>query len=253
VSLLDRRRQAELARLVDTEISISVDTTGAHLRLQARAHQDAAYSRSRTSAASITAGSPRRSRRGSRTSPRPSPSARPLGRAGVEDFAIVAYHRAGRRAFSDRPTARRRATSAALDLLDGIAGTVVRRYELRLLVALAPCSSGRRTARIPGRGGLRARPSSAIASATRGCHTVASGLLLFHQSRAELATCISSQATARAGARMATALEMLVYENLGARLLGRPAYAIVAAAGTGVLRARGRRRLRLTCRTTRRS
>jgi class 3 adenylate cyclase/predicted ATPase len=141
--------------------------------------------------------------------------------AGVMDFAIVAYHRAGQRAFersaySEASSHLRR----ALELLDGVADTVVREgYELQLLVALGPVLVGTKGYSNPEVETVyaRARELCDRVGDARLRYTVASGLLLFHQSRAELATCIElcNQRLVLAQELADPALEMLVYENLG--------------------------------------
>ncbi len=141
--------------------------------------------------------------------------------AAAADFAIIAYHRAGQRAFersaySEASSHLRR----ALELLDGVADAVPREgYELQLLVALGPVLVGTKGYSNPEVEAVyaRARELCDRVGDVRLRYTVLSGLLLFHQSRAELATCIElcTQRLALAQELGDPALEMLVYENLG--------------------------------------
>ncbi len=141
--------------------------------------------------------------------------------AGETDSAIVAYHRAGQRAFERSAYAEASShLRTGLGLLTGIPDAVEReRRELQLLVALGPVLVGTKGYSNPEVEEVyaRARELCDRFGDARLRYTVLSGLLLFHQSRAELATCVelTEQRLALARELDDPALEMLVHENFG--------------------------------------
>ena len=141
--------------------------------------------------------------------------------AGETDAAIGAYHRAGQRAFERSAYAEASShLRRGLELLDGIADAVEREQrELQLLVALGPVLVGTKGYSNPEVEEVyaRARELCDRVGDARLRYTVLSGLLLFHQSRAELTTCVelTEQRLVLAHELADPALEMLVHENFG--------------------------------------
>jgi class 3 adenylate cyclase/predicted ATPase len=141
--------------------------------------------------------------------------------AGEAASAIVAYHRAGQRAFER--SAYTEASShlrRALGICDAITDTFEReQYELQLLVALGPVLVGTLGYSNPDVETVyaRARDLCERVGDARLRYTVLSGLLLFHQSRAEIAECVelTKQRLVLAQELAEPALEMLVHENFG--------------------------------------